>query len=396
MELLPPHKLKLDEGVSLSIASTMEEIEALRPFWEKWQNHPNVDIDYYKRTVEIKRETCQPCVIVLSINTDPVAMLVGRIENVPLVVKLGYLKILTIKQVALTVIYGGAIGDFSEKNCESMLQGVFWLLKEKRFEIFLCHYLGCDTPFFKILKTKPRYLCRDHALTPNIHWRMNLPDSFETITSKLKRKHKYWLRRLAGKLETAAEGDVDFRCIDKIDNMDLICGALESIAKNTYHRGLGVGFIDNDEYRNRLSFLSEQGRLIIYILYVRKKPAAYWLATRYQETIYLNTTGYDPEFEQFEVGTYVFMKMLEDLCTKKIAKQVDFGLGDAFYKQRFGDNFWHESSVSVYPVSVKGITTKLLLVLSRKVSSAIVCISEKSKIKDKLKKIWRKKAKTLS
>ena len=40
------------------------------------------------------------------------------------------------------------------------------------------------------------------------------------------------------------------------------------------------------------------------------------------------------------------MKMLDDLCGLKV-KEIDFGFGDALYKNRYGDESW-ENSQSTY------------------------------------------------
>jgi hypothetical protein len=41
---------------------------------------------------------------------------------------------------------------------------------------------------------------------------------------------------------------------------------IEVVAKKTYQRGLGAGFIDNEETRKRLSFFAQKGMLRVMLL----------------------------------------------------------------------------------------------------------------------------------
>jgi CelD/BcsL family acetyltransferase involved in cellulose biosynthesis len=82
------------------------------------------------------------------------------------------------------------------------------------------------------------------------------------------------------------------------------------------------------------------------------------------------------------------MKMIEDLAKNNVA-EIDFGSGDALYKQRFGDHNWNESSVFIYAPTTKGIFLNAIRFTNTILHQYAVRLAEKTNILQKIKRLWR-------
>jgi CelD/BcsL family acetyltransferase involved in cellulose biosynthesis len=73
--------------------------------------------------------------------------------------------------------------------------------------------------------------------------------------------------------------------------------------------------------------------------------------------------GYDPVHAKYSPGMYLITKTLEGLREGGVdsdIRLVDWGLGDAQYKQVLGDSNWTETSVRIFGSTVRGIWLKLV------------------------------------
>lgn len=199
------------------------------------------------------------------------------------------------------------------------------------------------------------------------------------------------MKRVGNQLERTYPGNVELRVYEGAININEFCCDIEKVAAKTYHRGINAGFSDNDENRRRISLLAEKNWLRAYVMYIAQQPVAFWIGTIYGPTYFLNFTGYDPDFEKHEVGTISFLKMLEDLCRRADVTTLDFGSGDAFYKRKFCDSCSNETIAFILARTPKGITLGLLLFAFRGISQGLSRLLVRFDLKDKIKKMWRRR-----
>lgn len=371
------------------IAKTVEEVERLRPYWEQMQWHPNAEIDHFLLVVDVREEIERPHVIVLYQGNSPTAMLVGRIERVPFEFKIGYAVLYRTFVRSLTIVYGGLLGTLDRKNSDIMVRELCRTLSAKEADIVYLNSLAADSDIAKSTLAVPPLLSRDYSLTKSIHWARNLPVTYEEFTANLRDNHQRWIRGRARALERNYPGKVSTKHFCELKDIRALCVEAEKVASKTYQRALGAGFIDNEENQRRLALTAKKGSLRGYILSVEDTPVAYWIGSLFHSNFYPGSTGYDPAFRKYEPGTVLFLAMVEDLC-KSGVKFLDFGFGDALYKQRFGDTKWEEVSMYIFSPTLSGIKIKLLQWVSRKISAFAEWTLEHFKIKMKIKTIWRK------
>jgi hypothetical protein len=278
------------------------------------------------------------------------------------------------------------MGDDSEEACATLLQAAMQTMAEKQLDLIDLGYIPCEHPLFKLAVTLPGWQCRDFGVTRGGHWRMKLPESYEEFLGQRSKKHRYWLKRLPRVLEEAFPGQVKIRRFQSPGEVEEFSRDAEAVSTQTYQHRLGEGF--NNEYKARCDLFAARGAFCGYVLYINGEPKAYWLATAYQDTIYLNLTGYEPALRKFELGTILLMKLFADHCGTSIRK-VDFGLGGAGYKERFGDESFQEASTRIYRASLKPLFVNVLTGLHGRISAGAKAVLTKLGLLQRLKRHWR-------
>jgi hypothetical protein len=343
---------------SIRVFRSVDEIEAVRDIWTAWQHHPNSDIDFYLMIHHSRLNSLWPYIVLLYRDSSPEAMLVGRIEDSSIEIKLGYARLLAPKVRILNIVYGGALGNLSVENSEALLGEINSALTRGEADVAILRYLGTDCSLFQVAAKAPRILQRDHCLEPQVHRSMTLPDGIEALRSRFSAKVRKNHRWQANKLLQDHSGNVRIRCFRERSELDELFHDAEQIACKTYQRGLGVGFDDNQLMRERLQFEAGRGGLRAYILYVADRPAAFWIGTVYKQTFFSSFMGYEPSLARYSPGTFLLLKVIEGFCTGDSGREVqliDFGLGDAAYKNLLGDSQWTEASVHLFAPSFRSL-----------------------------------------
>ena len=157
-------------------------------------------------------------------------------------------------------------------------------------DIVFLNALRVDSDIYRLARSLPRMISRDRIESRSTHWKMACPENLEGFLKRMSQKHRYWIRRVTKLLEKEYPGKVEYKYLHEVKDIDRLCDDAESIAKNTYQRGLGVGFNDSELTRRTLSLLATKGMLRSYFLYVNEKPCAYWIGTLYGSIFHLDYT----------------------------------------------------------------------------------------------------------
>jgi hypothetical protein len=349
--------------VTVATLRDLSEVEGLRECWSRWQWHPNADIDFYQDIVRSWQARCRPHVLVLYKNGIPDAILVGRAENTKIECKIGYKTLWNIKARQLTFIYGGQLGNFSSENCTIFFKEIMESLRRKDADVAEFHFLRTDSALHTLVSGVQVGLGRDFAPCVQVHRSTELPSSsqefYGTLSGKV-RKNQRWQ---AKKIIQEFDGDVTIRCYRDAGDIAQMFRDIEKVAAKTYQRQLGVGFETTQELHDRLSAEAGRGRLRAYVLYLRGEPAAFWIGTVYRNTLYSDFMGYDPAYGKYSPGMYLVVKSVEELCdlrSKEPVRCIDWGLGDAQYKEVLGGSSWTESQIQVFGPTAKGVGATLL------------------------------------
>ena len=325
------------------------------------------------------------------------AIVVGRIEEQRIVCNIGYKTLYKPKARVLYVEYGGILGNHSYANLCIILSEITSSLKKGEADIACFSGLRLDSDIYRLAKSEQAFFLRDYFAIPFEHWKMTLPPTIEGFQKTMSSKHRYWLRRMQRLLQEENTEEIVYKFFYDHEEVDRFCRDAEEVAKTSYQRGLGVGFADNGEMRKRLELSAEQKWLRGNIVYIGDKPIAFWLATLYGKTLYLDATGYNPSYRKYEPGTILFNKLIESIFYNDDGvEEIDFGFGDAFYKERYGNQHWQETSVYLFSFTFKSIKINAIRSLVMILSLFAERILKYFNLTARVKKLWRKKMVPLS
>lgn len=376
--------------MTFRIITTFEELDAVRTYWEKWQTHPNNDFAQFKMICQLRSEVESPCVAVIEQNGQPNALLAGRLEYTQFAPSIGYIRPFRIPARVMTVLHQGGLGKIDNDVAVKLLEFLWSLLSSGIADAIEFHYLSDDSPLLRALQFhRPGWLCQKEPRR-TIHWEMNLPSEGTFVECKVRAKHRTSIRKKERDLEGAFSGKVSWKWMTRFDDIPGLCMQLEEVASVAYQRGLGSGFRDNEEFRHRLSLFGGRGQLRMQLLEIDGRVRAFWYGFLYRDIFHLSETAYDPGLSKYEVGTMIFIKLNNELA-KEGVRRLDFGIGDAHYKRRFGDRSWEEGTVWMCAPTAKGLAIRSCLGLFAAVDEFGRKLIQQVGVLDRFKTNWRRR-----
>lgn len=374
--------------VRILTARSVQEVEAIRDIWTSWRWNPNADIDFYQQVLRSRPKILRPHVLILYRDGLPVAMLVGRLELGQVVARLGYARLFSARARTLTFIYGGQAGDLSAENSGILISEIIRSLREGVADLAEFRFVGTNTPLYQTLVQYPGFSCRDRFPQAQSHWKLVLPNKVDEIYCRLSGKARKHLRQQAKKMLEEFVGNVKITCFRRYEELDHMFQDIEEVARKTYARGLGFGFVDNQEMRECMQLEAEKGWLRAYVLYLANRPAAFWIGNLYDGKFFGNFLGYDDRWGKYSPGTFLMTKTLEEFCAEGI-EEVDWGLGDADYKRHFANCSWNEASIQIFAPTIRGATLNAIRIPSIFIDRVIKKALERAQILHRIKRLWR-------
>lgn len=376
------------------VAKSLEEIYSLKAFWEKLQHHPNSDFSQYVWSTEEWNPKTIPYVLYLKDRTGEIkSILVGRREIEPIDIKIGYFTVYRPLVKKITFIYEGLIGNSSKDICNIFVKRICDEIKKGGTDVVWFNSLKRDSFLFKAATTIPNTMSKDRDFIFTKHWAMHLPRTTKEFWEGISPKHRYLLRRYSRDLEKKYPAKIKLQNFSEVDQVEDFCIKADQVSKKTYQRALGVGFVDSTPMRSRIKKWASRGQLRAIVYLIENDPVAFWVGQIYKKTFYTSYTGYDQKYRQYSIGTLVLIRLIENLIQndRNHVEQIDFGLGDAEYKQRFGNISWEEASVFIYPLTFKGVQIKIARKVTNRSQRIIERILKKYNYEKKVKLFWRRR-----
>ena len=377
-------------AASVVVLTTIEEMESVRQVWESWPGNRDSDLAYFTGAVLSLPGVLRPHVLVVYRDGRPDAILVGRLEESVMDCKIGYLHFRPRTRI-LYFVYGALRGCDSRENCELLIGEVMRNLAAGEAAVAYLNFLRTETEAYQAARNIPGFFTRDHIQRVQPHFIAVLPDDGGQFRHTLSTKVRKNLRWQAKKLIEDFAGAVIVHRYTAVSDFDRALAIVEQIAQESYQRGLGVGFVDNKEIRARLEFKARRGWLHIYVLEVGGEPAAYWIGDANGRTFGSEFLGYDPAFAKYSPGMFLLVDVIEKFCDDPASeiREIDFGAGDAQYKETLGNSIWQEAAVYVFAPSVKGWGLSGLRVLTGSTDHVLRRCLARTDLIRKARKWWR-------
>jgi hypothetical protein len=387
-------KVEPQKNLRVKVFRSFSEMEAIADAWRAWQFHPNSDLDFYKTIHSLRPEIQRPHALAVYLDDVLDAILIGRIEKAHVGESFGYAQVLNPKAKRLTLIHAGFLGNTSEANSRALLAEILATLKNGEADLAVLSHIPTDAPLFHLASKTPGFLTRDHRIRLQPHRSMEIPASVDELYQRFSAKVRKNLKWQNKKLLTDFENQVRIETFREKTTLDKMFADIEIVAQKTYQRGLGVGFMDSPEMRTRMNLSSEKGWLRAHVLYIREKPCAFWVGTQYQGVFHSDFMGFDREYSKYSPGMFLVLKVIEGLCQPDLARtvsEINFGLGDAQYKEILSTRDWVEGYVTIFAPSLKGLRLNLLVTPPALISDWAKAFLTKSGFLQRVKSKWRRK-----
>lgn len=377
-------------GYSVATLTTLDALEAVRPLWEAHQRHPLADYDFYALICRIRAPRTQPCVLALLDNGTPLALLVGRIDTEDKAIRVGYATLGTLPTQQLRFIAGGLLGDPAAHHLAHFTRAIDQLMRTEGISSAVFESIQPTTATDTGLRAVYGWWRCAAVEGTSRHWRLTLPDTWDAFLKGRSTKHRYWINRLPRVLDREFPGRWRIETCTTLVQASTFIHAADAVTAKTYHRALGVGFRGTAEYIERVRLEAQHGRLKGYVLFIDESPKAFWYCVAYHDTLHLIATAYDPAFKTYEVGTVLLMQVLKEQCGTAL-RHIDFGLGDADYKQRFGSESFMEGPMYVFSPSLKGYAMRCFYEGMRIINQVARTVFDRLGATQGLKTRWKNK-----
>jgi CelD/BcsL family acetyltransferase involved in cellulose biosynthesis len=375
-------------AMTVHTARSRAEVEEIRQIWSGWPSHRDSEIDFCLDFAWAREEVIRPHVVVIYRDGHPDAMMVGRLERSRLRSKIGYLRLPGIPARVLNFSYGGLLGNPSAENVDAIVKAILTALREGEADMALLDHVRLDSILHDHALRASGFATRDHAIKPELHCFMALPATVDELYRGFSQGLRAEVRRKKKKVLADFGQSVEIRCYRREEEVELAAPALEEVARSTYQRGLGVGFQDTEQMRMRLRFCARKGWLRIYLLLIAGKPCAFWIGTLYNQSFVSDYNSYDPKFRDYSIGTYLLAEVVEKFCQEGV-RNIDFGFGQAEYKERFGNSRVDEGSICIFSPGLKGIALNALRTSTGAVDAFARKVLHDTNLLPKMKRLWR-------
>jgi hypothetical protein len=382
----------MDSDLHTRVLRTLHELEEVREPWESWTGNRDSQIDCFLSVVQSRPDILHPYVIVLYRGSRPETMLVGRTERRALDFRVGYAHFKP-KATVLYFVYGALRGNASYENSRLIVNEVCRSLAQGEADVAYLNFLRIDWPIYKLARSLPAFLTRDHVVDAQKHYTASIPDNAKNFYQGLSPNTRWQARSKERKLLRDLSGAIRVRCFRAVDEIDELLRDVEEVAHKSYQRGLGVGFADSAEVRHRMSLKAEKGWLRAYVLYAADRPSAFWIGDVNEGTFGSEYLGFDQTLAKYSPGMYLITKVIEGFCTSpERVSEVDFATGYAQYKKALGNHEWQEAAVYIFAPSIRGIYLKLIRYVTGRINQLITQNLSHTVLIRKVKQIWRRAA----
>jgi hypothetical protein len=345
---------------SVSVAKTIQEIEALRPVWKKWMHTLDSDIDFYLHNLSHDGSVVRPYVLTVCSGGIARAMLIGCIRARKTSATVSFVTVPGPAACVLEIKHGGRIGQPSAEIDKLLARELLNVAKSGGVDSICFERLPMHSGIFREIKGMSGFLIKQRVPHHFCYSILMLKEQQTQRHGVFTRRIGRELRRKERILAREFPGRVSLKCFSKPAELDAgLCDAMR-VAVTTWQYYLGLGLVDNAYTRATFGFLADRGWLRIYVLYVGDRPCAFLVGQRYNNSFYCQYAGYHPNYARFSVGSLLTGRAFEDLATAGV-QRVDLGEGGQEHNRRLGCQICAEGTVHVYSPTFRGICLNLFV-----------------------------------
>lgn len=348
-------------SVAVRVARTVDEVEALRDAW--WALDGDslpADIDYFLTVARHHPEMDRPHVVVVERDGAPVSIAAAYVQRGWIAHRIGPWAPYRPVVRALTLAYNGIVGDTSDEVIEAITKSLYGSVAAGEADAVHLRFTDPEGPLTDSLTRVVPALRRQHLVPLRPHWGVSIPECPNALLSGMSASTRQSLRRTSRRFERTWGDSMRVEIHHTPDTLDQLSAQVDAIAERSYQYEGAPVLASSPLDRALIELGLERGWFRAYVLSVEDRPIAYWTGFAYGGTFgWRGATGYDPAFRSHSPGTYLLMRLLEDLCRDDGVSLFDLGGGDVEYKQRIANVYWQEVDVRAFGPGVRNASRAL-------------------------------------
>ena len=322
---------------TISIARSVEAVEALRPAWEELRGSVvATDPEWCTAVLDVLPGAGRPHVVTLESRTGVDAIAVGNLRTRPVPCKLGGRAVYSPKVPTISIVEDGFLGNVGADNATMLVGELVATLDRREADPCLLLHLPATSPVRDAIHAEVGLARRAHGERLEKRWSRSIPDSYDEFLASVSRRMRKGLRQARRRVEMQFGARLTLRSLRRAVEADELIREADSVARLTYQRKIGVGFHDTRLTRWSVREAARRGLLRAWVLYLDERPIAFDWGIAYNRTFRWVAGGFDPAHADHRPGWYLMGRAIEALCEDVDVGRIDFGLGDGEYKRRLG------------------------------------------------------------
>lgn len=329
------------------------ELAPWRARWAELQHHPWSDRDHFEAVTAAEASFLRPHVLAVREPGRAPGLLVASLQAEELAWKVGGFALARTRARVLRVPTGGVLALAGAARARVTAEALRASLAAGEADAVYVHEAAAEEPLVAEL-LRARDPLADPAPRRTNGWVLALPGSFAEFRRLLTSKARSNLNHAANVARRELGGEPTLRVFSRPDELGELVRLSEAVARTTYHRRAGFGFVDAPETRRQLTHALERGWLRAHVLLAGERPIAFEHGLVYRGTYYGKNTGFDPAFAAARPGVHLLVRLLERLCDERVATRLDLGVMDTQLKRTLGGLAEERISLYLFAPSARG------------------------------------------
>lgn len=313
---------------------------------------PLPDVDILRAVVQTRDEVRHPHVLVLERDGRTAAVLLARLEEARLAARFGYWTLFRPRLRSLTVATNAGAG--SDADQATLVHHLFGALRRGEADVVQLQHAPVGSALHAAALAAAPGWARQRFVPRTAHWVIDVPPTAEELHKAIPKSVRDNLRRYSRKLAREYGDRLEIRCYEAPEHLDALLRDVEAVAAASYQRGLGAGF-DGSRDAAFVRMALTDGWFRAWVLYLDGQPCAFETGYVSGTSVVIAAKGFDPEHGRRHVGKVLQLHILEAVSADPVLRTVDFGFGDAEYKQRLANRSWTDVDLVVYGRTPRGV-----------------------------------------